>query len=115
MTGATGKITLCGATTPVRWRAAETLAITATSINTNSIRTINDATAIAATMIRMVPREVGTFAIPGGAINEKRLIRETRASYRQLSAAGCHWVHPRQHYSDRYDRAKASAEPLELR
>ena len=73
MMGGAAKITLCGATTPVPSRAAETPAITATSMNANSIQTINGATAIAVTMIRTVPCEVATFVIPGGAVNSTKI------------------------------------------
>lgn len=72
MTGGAAKITLCGATTPVPSRAAETPVITATSMNANYIQTINGATVIAVTMIRTVPCEVATFVIPGGPVNSTR-------------------------------------------
>jgi hypothetical protein len=78
MMGAAAKITLCGATTPVLSRAAETPAITATSMNANYIQTINGATAIAVTMIRTVLCEVATFVIPGGAVNSNTELLQLR-------------------------------------
>jgi hypothetical protein len=73
MTGGAVTMRFCGATATVPLRILEIPATTATNINANFIQTINGATAIAVTMIRTVPCEVGTFVNPGGAANFTRL------------------------------------------